>query len=254
VTDAPLAPGRPPIGMTLAALLRADFTVLARTPQVLVTNLAVPIIFIVATSFGKRDFAEPGTLIGLALSYGTMSAGMLGYSTLVAQDRASGVFQRLRVTPTPSWAIMASRIVVQLVSAVVMTVLGVVVGSIAHGVVYEWHQYLAVLGVSLLGAAMFLCTGQAIVGLLRSPASVNAVGRVLFILLIISGILGSIGVLGDWFTVFSQWTPVGALTSLYAVAFGAAWSDATTAGAIMVPVYAVVCAFVGIRFFRWESR
>ena len=191
MTDAPLAPSRPPLGLSIRSLLAADVTVLLRTPLVLLLNAAVPLIFVVATALGskQRFGADPGLLIGLSITYGLMSARMLGYATTVARDREAGVFQRLRITPTPTWAIMGSRIAVQLVSALVMSIVVLVVGSILHGVSYAAWQYLAVLGVALLGSATFLCIGQAVVGLFRSSTGVSAVARVLYILFILSGIL-----------------------------------------------------------------
>lgn len=245
MTDTPLA---------LRSLLRADFTVLMRSRQGVVLNLLVPLIFVIVTSFGKRAFADPGLLIGLAITYGLMSAGMLGYSLAVSRDRDIGVFQRLRVTPTPTWAIMGSRIIVQLVSALVMSVIVLVLGSILHSVTFGWGQYAGMLAVSVLGSLVFLCLGQAIVGVFPSATTVAAVGRVLYILLLLAGILGTTGVLGDGFQAFAAWTPVGALTHLYSVALGAGWTTDTTDGLIASVLYILVFAYLGIRHFRWDPR
>lgn len=242
------------IGITMSSLLRADVAVLLRSRQTLLLNLVVPLIFVVVTSFGRRDFAAPGILLGLSITYGLMSAGMLGYALMVSRDREAGVFQRLRVTPTPTWAIMVSRIVVQLISALVMSIIVMIVGSLIHHVAFPWYQYVAALAVSLLGAAVFIALGQALVGLFRSATAVNAAGRVLYIVLILSGLLGTTGALGTTFQTFSTWTPVGAVVSLYAVAFGGAWSGNATAGIIAAPLYAIIFAFIGIRWFHWESR
>lgn len=240
--------------LTLQSLLRADFTVLFRSRQGLLLNLMVPLIFVVITSFGKRAFADPGLLIGLAITYGLMSAGMLGYSLTVSRDRDAGVFQRLRVTPTPTWAIMGSRLLVQLASALVMSVIVLVLGSILHSVAFAWYQYVGILAVSVLGAFVFLSLGQAIVGLIPSATTVAAIGRVLYILLLLAGILGTTGILGDGFQTFASWTPVGALTHLYAVTLGAAWSVDATFGIIASVLYVVIFAYLGIRHFRWDPR
>ena len=57
-------------------------------------------------------------------------------------------------------------------------------------------QYALVLLVSILGGAVFLSIGQALVGLVRSADSVNAAGRVLVAVLILLGTLGQSGPLG----------------------------------------------------------
>ena len=245
----------PTIGLTLRSLLRADFTTLLRSRQGVLLNLLVPLIFVFVTGLpGRQRIGDPGVLIGLAITYGLISAGMLGYSLTIAKDRDNRVFQRLRVTPTPTWTIMGSRIVVQLVSAVVMSIIVLIIGSVLHHVGFAWYQYLAMLAVSLLGAIVFLSIGQAIVGLLQSSTAINAVGRVLYILFILSGILGVTGALGDGFKAFAGWTPVGALVYLYAAALGAPWSADTTSGLLASLAYCVVFGFVGIRWFRWDSR
>ncbi len=254
MSEGTVHPG-PTLGLTLRSLLRADFTTLMRSRQGVLLNMLVPLIFVFVTGLpGRQKLGDPGVLIGLAITYGLISAGMLGYSLTIAKDRDNRVFQRLRVTPTPTWAIMASRIAVQVVSALVMSVIVLVIGSVLHHVAFAWYEYLGMLVVSLLGAIVFLSIGQAIVGLLHSSTAISAVGRVLYILFILSGILGSTGALGEGFKVFAGWTPVGALVSLYAVALGAPWSTDATSGLIASVAYGVIFGFVGIRWFHWDSR
>ncbi|WP_022883013.1 ABC transporter permease [Gryllotalpicola ginsengisoli] len=255
MTDTTGPQSGPDLRLTVSSLLRADFTVLTRTRQAILLNFLVPLVFIVATSLGQGNvLSDPGMLIGLAITYGLMSSGMLGYSIAVARDRDNGVFQRLRVTPTPTWAIMGSRIVVQVTVNLVMAIVVLIVGSALHQVVFEWWQYLSILGVSLLGATVFLGLGQTIVGLLRSSAAISGIGRVLYILLLLSGILGSTGLLGSGFKTFSEWTPVGALVNLYAAALGGGFTTDTLIGLCASIGYALIFAVIGIRWFRWESH
>lgn len=143
MTDAAIA--RPPIGLTLRSLLTADFLVLLRSRQTLILNLAVPILMLIITNQATRrgggsgfGAAGPAMMIALALSYGLLSSALLGYSITVARDREAGVFQRLRVTPTPTWAIMLSRLAVQFAAAIVTAVVVIVVGGIMHGLTYGW--------------------------------------------------------------------------------------------------------------------
>ncbi|MCH6468934.1 ABC transporter permease [Sinomonas terrae] len=249
-----IAPVVPPIGLTLRSLLRADATVLLRSRQAFVLNLAVPILILIVTNRGGR-LGNPGFLIGMALTYGLLSSALIGYSITVARDREAGVFQRLRVTPTPTWAIMASRLAVQLAANLIVSVIVMIVGSIMHSTTFSFGVYLLMFAVSLLGAVVFLSIGQALVGLVKNATAVNAVGRVLFILLILTGILGSTGILGDDFKNFASWTPVGALINLFsAVLNTSAWGADQTDGIIASIGYIVVFAGIGIRWFRWEPQ
>ena len=85
-----------------------------------------------------------------------MAAGLFGYPMAVARDRESGVFQRMRVTPIPMWTVSVSRIVVQLVLSLVMSLVVLGLGGIRHHLTFSLVNWLLVLAVSLLGAAVFL--------------------------------------------------------------------------------------------------
>ena len=259
MTDLTIA--RPPIGLTLRSLIAADFTVLVQSKQTLILNLAVPILMLIITNQATRrggagfGAAGPALMIALALSYGLLSSSLLGYSITVARDREAGVFQRLRVTPTPTWAIMLSRLVVQFVAAIATAIVVIVVGGIMHGLSYGVGTYLLIFVVAIYGAAMFLGIGQAVVGLLRSSTAVNALGRVLYVLLLLLGILGISGVLGDTFTAVAKWSPVGALMTLFtAVQSTSAWTSDDGWAIVAIGAYLVVFAGIGIRWFQWEAR
>ena len=100
-----------------------------------------------------------------------------------------------------------------------------------------------------------LAIGQALVGLVPSTGAVTAIGRILFIVLVLLGIFGGTGLLGDTLKTIAQWSPVGALMTLFSsVVAGAAWSDQDTIGLLACAAYIVVFTFIGIRWFRWDSR
>ena len=108
-----------------------------------------------------------------------MSTSILGYALTVARDREQGVFQRLRVTPAPTWTIMASRLAMQVLANLMIALVVVIVGTRIHHISLSAGKYGLVLLVSILGGAVFLSIGQALVGLVKSADSVNAAGRVL---------------------------------------------------------------------------
>lgn len=264
MTDATTAPrATPSIGLMLRSLLAADTQVILRSRQTLLLNLLMPIVILAITDrFGRgqgaaatSQLASSGFLIAMALTYGLLSSSLMGYSITIARDREAGVFQRLRVAPAPTWAIMSSRLIVQFAAAIATSIIVIVVGSILHQVSYGVGTYALFFLVAVLGAAMFLGIGQALVGLVRSTTVVNAVGRVLYIVLILLGILGVSGILGDTVQSIADWTPVGALITLFvAVTQLAAWSWSDTGALIACIGYLVVFAGIGIRWFQWDPR
>jgi ABC-2 type transport system permease protein len=262
-TSAPSAASdeRPAIGLMYGSLLRADFTVLRRSGRTLLLNIAVPILILVIIGMrlgkGGNALTSGGTgfIIGLALTYGLMASSLMGYSITVARDRDAGVFQRLRVTPAPTWAIMTSRVIVQIVVDLIMTVVVLIISAIMFHTALSVGQYLLIICVSILGGAMFLAIAQAIVGLVRSAVVVNAVGRILYVVFLLLGLLGSSGLLGTTMKDISGWTPVGAMINLYGGVLNIAqWDWTDTNGLIATVGYVIIGAFIGIRWFRWESR
>ena len=251
---------RPPLGLVLRSLMRADFLVLVRSGRTVVLNFATPLLILFITSVNHQKnrnltFGGPGFVIGMAITYGLVSSSLIGYSATVARDREVGVLQRLRVTPAPTWTIMGSRLIVQLIANTIMTIVALVAGSIVHQVVFTPLGYVLLFAVSLLGGAVFLSMGQALVGLVRSVTTVNAAGRILFIVLILLGLLGASGVLGDTMKNVSTWSPVGSLSQLFSAVLDlGSWSATDTGVLVACFAYVAVFGFIGIHWFRWDPR
>lgn len=214
-------------------------------------------MILVANSFGKGQSRLGGStiIIGLALTLGLLTTSLFGYTLALAHDREIGVLQRLRLAPAPTWMIMTSRFVVQVATNLVASVIAVLVGAIVYGLTLNVAQYLLVLAVAVLGAAVFLAIGQAVVGLVQSTSAINAIRRLLMILLILLGLLCGTGILGDTMKTIANWSPVGALMTLFAdVLSQSPWTGQDTYSLLACAGYIIVFAFIGIRWFRWNSR
>jgi len=262
VTDDITVPQRrsgsaPTWSSSLKVLLRADSTAQLRTPMSLVITFALPLILLVATGLGKSSAAlgGPEFRISLALTVGLVSIGTVGYSLAIARDRDTGVFQRLRVTPAPTWTIMVSRWIVQLGAVLVMAIVVLVVAGLFVGVTLPPQDYLFTVLVALLGSAVFLSIGQAIVGLIASADTLNAAGRLLYVPLIGLSVFGNTDRLGTTVELVSRWSPGGCLETLLSAAMGAtAWSGQSWGALFASFGYTVVFAVIGIRWFRWVSH
>ncbi len=186
---------------------------------------------------------------------GLVSIGTVGYSLAIARDRDTGVFQRLRVTPAPTWTIMVSRWIVQLGAVLVMAIVVLVVAALFVGVTLPPQDYLFTVLVALLGSAVFLSIGQAIVGLIASADTLNAAGRLLYVPLIGLSVFGDTDRLGTTVEMVSRWSPGGCLETLLSVAMGAsAWSGQSWGALFASFGYTVVFGVIGIRWFRWVSH
>jgi ABC-2 type transport system permease protein len=243
--------------LILTSLLRADFVVLLKNRQSVLLSILLPVLYLVVTSSDRTERRLGGSvyIVGLCITIGLLATSISGYALTVARDREKGVFQRLRVTPAPTWTIMASRLAVQVVANLIIASVVLAVGSAIHHLTLNLSQYGLVLLVSILGGAVFLSIGQAIVGLLKSATTVDAGARVVMIALLLSGLLGASGALGTTLESITKWTPVGTVTTLFsAVLNTAAWTSHDTFALLASAGYIAAFAGVGIRWFQWQAR
>ena len=240
-----------------SSLLRADFLVFLKHRRALIISMVLPVFVLISTSGNKATdkFGGAEFVIGLAISYGLLSTALVGYALTVARDREKGVFQRLRVTPAPTWTIMTSRLAMQAVANLIISISVVIIGSLIHHISPSIGQYALVLLVSILAGAVFLSLGQALVGLVKSADSVQAVARVLFAVLILLGLLGQSGGLGTFWSSVARWSPVGAVMTLFAGVLNLhAWDSRDTLSVLACLGYIIVFAGIGIRWFQWDAR
>ncbi len=248
---------QPPLQLVFTSLIRADFLVFLKHRRALVISMLLPIFLLVSTGGNKatNNFGGAFFVIGLAIAYGLMATSVLGYALTVARDRERGVFQRLRVTPAPTWMIMASRLAMQSVANLIIALIVVIIGTRIHHISPSVGQYALVLLISILGGAVFLSIGQALVGLVKSADTIQAVARVLFAILILLGTLGQTGALGSFWASVSTWSPVGAVMTLFAgVLKLSAWSSHDSLELLACAGYIIVFAGIGIRWFQWDAR
>ena len=247
----------PPLQTIFASLLRADLLVFLKHRRALIISMLLPVFLLVSTSSNKATDKFGGALfiIGLAIAYGLTATALVGYALTVARDREKGVFQRLRVTPAPTWTIMSSRLAVQSVANLIIALVVLIIGTRIHNVSPSAGQYALVLLVSLLGGAVFLSLGQALVGLVKSADTIQAVARVLFAVLILLGTLGQTGALGSFWESIARWSPVGVVMTLFAGVLNLhAWYSHDTLSLAACAGYIIVFAGIGIRWFQWDAR
>jgi ABC-2 type transport system permease protein len=219
--------------------------------------MLLPVFLLVSTSGNKatHNFGGSVFIIGLAIAYGLLATSILGYALTVARDREKGVFQRLRVTPAPTWTIMSSRLLMQSVANLIIALVVVILGTRIHHISPSVGQYALVLLVSILGGAVFLSIGQALVGLVKSADTVQAVARVLFAALLLLGTLGQSGALGSFWGSIARWSPVGTVMTLFAGVLNlSTWHGRDTLSLAVCCAYIMVFAGIGIRWFQWDAR
>ena len=250
-------PTGPSLQLVFSSLLRADFAVFLKHRRALIISMLLPVFLLISTSSSQATHSFGGAvfIVGLAIAYGLTATSIMGYALTVARDREKGVFQRLRVTPAPTWTIMASRLVMQSGVNLLIALVVVIIGTRMHHLTPSIGQYALVLLVSVLGGAVFLSIGQALVGLIRSADTVQAVARLLFAALILLGTLGQSGALGGFWQTVSHWSPVGAVMTLFAGVLDLSeWYSRDTLSLLACFGYVIVFAGIGVRWFQWDAQ
>ena len=256
-TTAPKTIEAPSLRTMLTALLRADLTVLTKNKMRLFLSLLLPLIILSTTNSSKatQNFGGAEFILGLAITAGIAGTSIMGYAPMVARDRENGVFQRLRVSPAPTWAVMASRLSIQMVSNFVIALVVLVLGVRIHHLSLSAEAYVLVLLVSILGSAVFLAVAQALVGLVKSADTVQAFGRLLYIGLVFLGLFGASGQLGGFWGTVSKWSPVGALMKVFAGVVGPGnFSAQDWLSLLACSGYVVLLTALGIYWFRFDPQ
>ncbi|MBS1664458.1 MAG: ABC transporter permease [Bacteroidetes bacterium] len=256
---APSAPAQlkqmtiPSQGAVFAALLRADLTTQWRNRRSSLLVLLVPIIILTTWGWTIKIFG-PTFAIANSITVGLMANGLMGYSNSIARDRDKGIFQRLRVAPASNWAIMASRLTVQLIMIVIMTLAIFLVAYQVHHITMTAGGYALALLVSIVCGVVYLSLGQVIVGLVKNPETVNATSRFVYIIFIMVGMFGEFGALKKW-DWFVHWSPYGAVKRVIDGGLTpSTWTSETTMYLVATLIYSAIFSFFGIRWFRWTTR
>jgi ABC-2 type transport system permease protein len=247
----------PALSEIFRALLEADFTVQRRNNRALLLSFALPLVLLFALFANKRaiQLGDPKYRVASALILGMASIAILGYSMTVARDREKGVFQRLRVTPAPTWTIMASRLLVQVAAILAMAVVLLVAADLFVGASLTGEAYLLTLISVIFSSALFLSVGQALAGLVKSADTLNAVGRIAYIPLFLLGLFGQSTIFGTTFELISRWSPGGTVETLLSGAMNpSSWNSDTWLAIAASTAYSVVFAGIGIRWFQWGAR
>src|SRR5438067_7664478 len=244
----------PALTETFRALLEADFTVLLRNNRALLLSFALPLVVLFALFASKFYIAlgDPQFRVASVLTLGMASIAILGYSMTVARDREKGVFQRLRVTPAPTWTIMTSRLLVQVAAMLAMALVVLVAADLFKGVSLTAAAYLLTFICVIFSSALFLGVGQALAGLIKSADTLNAVGRIAYLPLFALGLFAHSTVFGTTFELISRWSPGGTVETLLTGAMNpSSWNGDTWLALAVSTAYSAVFAGIGIRWFQW---
>jgi ABC-2 type transport system permease protein len=108
---------------------------------------------------------------------------------------------------------------------------------------------------ALVGGALYLGLGQMIAGLLKNAETVNATTRLVYFVFIMVGMFGEIGFLGNELKQVVHWSPYGTVKTVLSSGMQPGLWHAESWMALMATIgYALAFCFLGIRWFRWNTK
>jgi len=251
----------PKTSTVLKALLTADLTTQWRNRRAVILVLIVPVIIIITWKVFIPVLGGAYVLAN-SITFGLIAIGLMGYTNSVARDRDKGIFQRLRVAPMPSWAIMGSRLLVQMILIALITTLVFIVGNTYDKIILTPAGYALTYFAAMIGGAVYLSLGQVIVGLIQNAESVNATSRLVYFVFIMVGMAAGFSQMDDKPSTFEKqivqvvnWSPYGTVKNILSASMQPAHWNATTTTALLLTIgYIIVFAGIGIQKFKWNTK
>jgi len=107
---------------------------------------------------------------------------------------------------------------------------------------------------ALVGGAVYLGLGQAIVGRIKNEETVSAVTRLIYFLFIMIGMFSELGALPKGITTVMKWSPYGTVKNVaFASMQPGSWTQQNSIYLLVMLGYALLFSFLGIKWFRWNS-
>lgn len=197
---------------------------------------------------GYTDFLIPGII---ALS--VMQTGLFTVLYTFVHLRQRGILRRLKATPLRATDFLAAQVGTRLILAAAQTLILILIALL----IFRVHIYGNVgwiLGVAVLGAAVFLALGFAISGSTGSVESAapiaNAIGLPMIVL---SGVFFSRGGMPGWLHTVTDFLPLTYLVDALRHLSYDGWGllDVRT-DLLGLAAWLVVSGALAVRLFRWE--
>jgi ABC-2 type transport system permease protein len=189
------------------------------------------------------------------VAYGIMAASFNILAIQLVNRREMGLLKRLRLSPLPTWVLLAAIFISTAVIAVIQVVILLAVGKIAFGV-HLPGNLIAFLLAALVGMVCFTALGVAASTFIPNPDAAGPVlSIVFFVFLFLSGLWFPLSQ-GSGLYRFASYFPflhfIAAVFAPFNTESGAspwAWHDL-----LVVAVWGAVGAFVALRRWQWPPR
>lgn len=201
------------------------------------------------SSLQPIQYLTPG-LLGFALAMGGTFGGAL---TLVAW-RKTQLLRRMRLTPTSPWAMVASRVVVSVIIALLQFVAFVTVAKLLFGLQLTGAWWMA-LPLVLCGTLVFMAIGLIAGAISKTEEAASGLANLIVLpMSFLGGSFIPLEFAPDWLKTVANILPMGHLTNglMDVMVRGEGPSAALLPMAILLG-FAAVFTLIAAKVFRWED-
>ncbi len=225
-----------------------------RNKMALLYGYLFPLIFLVAFAVLYRHERIPLLRhMGELLTVAVLGGACFGLPTTLVSERERGVWRRYRLTPIPTWAVVASTAIARylIVLSAGLLQLGL---ALAIGMTFPEHPFDLFVAFTFVAFA-FIGLGLVIAALADNVPAVQALGQCIFLpMLIIGGVAVQLAALPLWAQHVSAFFP-----GRYAVeALQATMSGSGLGGArfslLALALSGIAGCVAGAKLFRWDAQ
>ena len=169
----------------LAHEVKGQLRLYWRSRELAFFTFLLPIIFFVllGSVYGRdriEGYRGSSYLLAGMLGYGAIATAFAGLAIVLVIRREDGILKRLRATPLPAWAYLASVLAATLIAFALEAVTLIVLGRVLFGIGFPDRAVSLALAL-LLGALAFAALGVALTGLIRSAEGSSAVVNAIYL-------------------------------------------------------------------------
>lgn len=195
------------------------------------------------------DFLVPG-IIAMTI----MQLGIFGTAFAIVDAKQKGVLKRVMATPVRPWQYILGNMISRLILSMSQAAILVVVALFVFDVEFLHWDWL--IGLILLGNAVFLSLGLFISGVAKTVESVPVLGNlIVFPMLLLGGVFFSTSNLPNWLRVIVEKLPIALLTDLmrntvtYDKTLADVWPSLLLLGA-----WAMIALLLANTFFKLQEN
>jgi ABC-2 type transport system permease protein len=240
-----------PLLRSVAAQVGVEARLTVRRGENLLAMIGLPVAALALFgTLGVAGGRSLETLVPSVLALALVASGLVNLGIATGFERGYGVLKRLGGSPLGRDGLIAAKVVVVGVIAVLQ-----VVSLVALALAIGWRPASdasgLLVGLTLIvGSATFASLGLLIAGTLRAEATLVLANALFLMALLLGGVLVPLEELPAPLATLALASPVGALAQAFRAALGGA--AGYLASLAIVAAWGLVAAVLTIRSFRWD--